>query len=141
MAQPTTTPRNRGSQNTEFALHTFRIDVQPVDSGNPVKQVVDYDCKRDEALAERLGNRDPFQVVVVLLELPGGEIRHDQCDDVADDGCKEPPPDIVRSKIDYGTDEGKMPVVPEINVDGACRTCQKHEDIYPQANGNDESAH
>ena len=70
-------------------------------------------------MAKRLRNRDTFHFIIELLESRSSHIRHYQCNDVADDCCKEAPEDIVGSKIDDGSDKGEMPVVPKVDVDGA----------------------
>ena len=65
--------------------------------------------------------------VVEALELVGGIVGHDQGDDVADDGGEEAPQDAVAGEVDHGTDEGEVPVVPEVDVDRAGGLGNKHQ--------------
>ena len=53
------------------------------------------------------GMEMPSHAVVVFLELVGGQVCHDEGDDVADDGGEEAPPDVAAGKVDHCPDEAK----------------------------------
>ena len=75
------------------------------------------------------------------METLGGEVGQHQGDDVADDGAEEAPADAARHEEDHGPDEGKVPVVPQVDVDGlGAAQAQQHE-VDGQAHGDDEGAY
>ena len=80
-------------QKTELLLHTLRVNLYLVDAGDIVKHLVDDYCKRHEALAEWLWNRDAIHAGIELLETLGCDVGKYQGDDVADDCCEESPGD------------------------------------------------
>ena len=129
------------TQQAELLFHAFGVDVEPVEAGNAVEPFVDESGKGYESLAEGLGNGNAFHLVVESLELVGCEVGKHKGDNVADDGCEEAPQDAVGSKIDYGADEGIVPVVPQVNVDGAGGLGQQHDNVDRQADGDDEGTH
>ena len=103
-----------------------------------VQRLVDEDGKRNEALAERLGNGDTVQVII-FLEFLGCEVGTYQCDDIADDGCKVAPCQaFAHNEVGYSADESKMPVVPQVNVHGTSGLGDKHQQVYAQTDGDDQ---
>ena len=92
-------------------------------------------------MAERLRNADAVEIIV-LLELRGSDVSEYQRDDVAHDGGKIAPGEaLAHDEVSHGTDESKVPVVPQVDVERACRFRQEHEHIDAQTDRNDKRAH
>ena len=76
------------------------------------------------------------------MELRGSDVSEYQRDDVAHDGGKIAPGEaLAHDEVSHGTDESKVPVVPQVDVERACRFRQEHEHIDAQTDRNDERSH
>ena len=124
------TQHQRLTEHAELLLQSFGINIEFGESGNFIQQPVDTDGKSRETLAERLRNGDTVHIVVITLELLGGQVGHYQCNDVAHN-CGEITPSqaLVHYKISHGTNESKMPIVPQINVHRAGCLCNQHQEV------------
>ena len=75
----------------------------------------------------------------MLLELLCSQVGHDQCHDVADDGGEVAPQQaLVHDKVGHSTDEGKVPVVPQVYVNGACTLREQHQEVHTQTDRDNE---
>ena len=128
----------RLAQDAEFLLHPFGINIQLAHSGNLVEAPVETLGKGDEALAEWLRDGNTIEVLVILLELPCGQVGHEESDNEADDGGEEAPPYTSAGEIDHSADEGIMPVIPKVDVDGLCRLDKQEQDVDSQTDRDDK---
>ena len=135
------TEKQRLAEHAEFAFQSLGVDFQTVHAGNLVETLVYGPCKGHKTCAERLWNRDSVHAVVESLEFLGRDIGQDKRDDIADYGTEESPRERVAGEVDYGADEGEVPVVPEVDVDGARGLGEEHQKVDAQTHGDDERAH
>ena len=132
------TQYERFAEHAKLLLHALSIDVELREARNAVESLVEDDGERHEALAERLRNRYAVEVVM-LLELLGCKVGTYQSVDVADDGCEVAPQQaLAHHKVNNGTDECKMPVVPKVDIDSTCGLGDEHEEVYAKTDGDDE---
>ena len=135
------TQHDRLTQYAEFLLQSLGIDVELREAWNLVEQPVDGDGEGRKTLTERLWDGDAIHIVVVALELLGCEVGHHQCDDVADDGGEVAPCQrLVHDEICHSTNEGEVPVVPEVDVDRAGTFGNEQQEVDAQTDGDDECA-
>ena len=91
--------------------------------------------------SSRLWDADAFEGVV-FLETLGGEVGHDEREHVAYDGGKVAPcQTLALHEIDHGAYESEVPVVPQVDVDGARGLGEHHQGVDAQADGYDECTH
>ena len=136
------TKHNRFAQHTKLFLQAIRINIQFRETRNAVKQPVDDNGKRSETLAERLRNADAVHLLIISLELLRSQVSHHQRDDVAHDGSKITPQHALpHHKISHSTDEGKMPVIPQIDVHRTCTLRHEQQEIDAKTDGDDERTH
>ena len=123
--------------HAEFLFQPLGVNVQLGEAGYLVQPLIDEHGEGRDALAERLRDGDAVQVIV-FLELVRREVGADQCDDVADDGGKIAPCQAFTSyKVGHGTNEGKMPVIPQVDIHRACGLGDEHQQVHTQADGDD----
>ena len=78
----------------------------------------------------------------MLLELVCREVGHDEGEHIADDSGKVAPSEaLALYEIHHSTDEGKVPVVPQVDVHRAGGLGEHHQGVDTQADGNNESPH
>ena len=129
------------AEHAKLLLQTLGIDIEFVETRNAVQEPPQADGKRRETLAERLWHGDARKIVI-LLEPVGRQVGHDKGEDVTHDSCEiTPEKALVEDKIDHGTDEGKMPVVPQVDVDSARSLRDDHEEVDAKTDGDDEGTH
>ena len=129
------------TQHAKLLLQSLGINIELVKTGNLVEQPANDNGKRRKALTERLRHGDAGQVVV-FLEFLSSEVSHHQRDDIAHDGCKiAPQQTLVEDEVYHRANEGKVPVVPKVDVDGACGLGYHHQEVDAQANRNDQRTH
>ena len=126
------------AKKTELLLHTLRVNLNFVDARDVVKHLVDDHSKRHKALAEWLWNRNAIHARIELLETLGRDVGKYQGDDVADDSGKESPSDRVGHKVADRSDECEVPVVPKVDVHGACAAKQQKHQVHTQTHGDNE---
>ena len=128
-------------QYAELTLHALGIEVELGETGDLLQQPADSQRKRHETLAERLRNRDAWQVVVAL-EAVGRKVGTNQRNHVADDGGEVTPQQaLVEDEINHGANEGEMPVVPQVDIHRACGLRDEHQEVDTQADRDDERPH
>ena len=77
----------------------------------------------------------------MLLELLGCKVGTYQSVYVADDGSEIAPQQaLAHHKVNNGTDECKVPVVPKVDIDSTCGLGDEHEEVYAKTDGDDERA-
>ena len=136
------TKHQRFTQYTELLLQSLGIDIQFRETRDTVEQPVDGDGKRGKTLTERLRNRDSLHILVVALETVGCQVSHHQRDDIAADGSEIAPKQaLVHHEISHGTNEGKMPVVPQVDIHRAGTLRYQQQEIDTQANGDNQCTH
>ena len=130
------------AQHTKLLLQSLSVDVELRETRNLVEQPVDANGKSREALAERLWDADAIHIVVITLELLGCQIGHHQRDDVAHDSCEiTPSQTLIHHEICHSTNEGEVPVVPQVDVDRTRALGDQQQEVDAQTDGDDERAH
>ncbi len=124
------TQDKRLTQYTELLLQSVCVNVEFGETGNHVEHLVYEDSKRHETLAEGLGNGDTVEVVI-FLELLCREIRTHQRNNIAHDGSKVSPHQaLAHNEISDSPYESEVPVIPQVDVDSACRLGNEHQQIH-----------
>ena len=136
------TKHNGLTQHTKLLLQALSVDIELRETWNLVEQPVDANGKSREALAERLWDADAIHIVVITLELLGCQIGHHQRDDVAHDSCEiAPSQTLIHHEICHSTNEGEVPVVPQVDVDRTCTFGYEQQEVHTQTDGNDQCAY
>ena len=131
----------RFSQNAEFLLKSLGINVEFAKSRYLIQKPVDDPGERRKTLAERLRDGNSRKIIVGL-EFVRCKVCHHESYNIAYDGCKIPPCKALAGKeVDHGTDEGEMPVIPEVYVHRPCCFSDKHQEVDAKAYRNDECPH
>ena len=78
----------------------------------------------------------------MLLELISCEVGHYEGDDIAHDSSKITPQQaLIHHEIGHGTDKGKMPVVPQVNINGSRELENQHQQIDAQTDGDNQRSY
>ena len=109
-----------------------------VDARDVVEHLVDYHSERHETLTEWLWDRDAIHTWIELLEFLSGNVCKHQSDDVANDSSEEAPCYRTSHEVAYSADEGKVPVVPQVDVDCASAAKQQEHKVNTKADRDDE---
>ena len=75
----------------------------------------------------------------MLLKLLCCKVGTHQCDDVANDRSKVTPDKaLAHNKVYYGTNKGKMPIVPKVDVHSTGSLCDKHKEVHTKTDRYDK---
>ena len=131
----------RFTHHAKLLFQTFSVDVESVETGNFLKQPVDANGKGNETLTERLRHRDAIHALIITLKFEGTTVSNNQRDDIADNGCHIAPHKLlVEDEIGHGSDEGKVPIVPKVDVHRACGLGDQHQQVDAQTDGDNQSS-
>ena len=76
---------------------------------------------------------------IVFLELVCRKVGHYQRDDIAHDSSKVAPDEALsHNEIGNGTDEGEVPVIPQVDVHRTGATCNQQKEVDTQADRDNE---
>ena len=132
----------RLAEHSKLLLQSLRVDIELAESRYFLQEPINANDERQEALAERLWHRDSIKILVITLELRGRAVGNNQRDDIANDRREVAPIEVlVENEVDHSADKGEMPIVPEVDVHRACSFCKQHQQVYTQANGDNEHTH
>ena len=131
----------RFTQHAELLLQAVGIDIQAVEAWNHIKRFADNQGKRHKALTERLRDADALPLWIVFLELVGCKVCHHERDNIAHNGGKVAPRQrLVHHEICHSTNEGEVPVVPEVDIDSTRTLGDDQQEVDTQTDRNDECA-
>ena len=130
------TEDDRITEDAPVFLNILGIPVDFLDAGDLPEHPVGGDCEGNAGAGGEVGDGDAGQTVEVLDGF-GNPVTEEQRPGGSNSGGKEPQVEILAHDGDQGTDEGEVPEIPDIDIQGLGEPDEQQDHIDQDRDGDD----